>query len=99
MPRLDIKQKFSKRCYYFGILSFICFLIYKSFKGLNFLTGIPAPQSLDILIISLFAFVTILALFSAVKSWKEPQGFKKTVGLVATAFATVQLIMMVVRAL
>lgn len=91
MRRLDTDQINSGRAYFFGIIAFICILIQRSLLGVQILTETNVPNALYIIIHLLFIVVTVLAIYCAIQSLKEPTTKKKIIGLLFTALAVIQL--------
>ena len=81
MRRLDTTSTYSKRSYFFGIIAFICFLIKSGLVSLQTMTATTIPAFLFWTVTFLYFLTGAFTIYNSVKGLKEPNTFKKLVGL------------------
>lgn len=92
MRRLDTTFTYSKRAYFFGIIAFICFLIKSGLISVQRLTATIIPNTLLWAITILYLLTGLFAVFYSIKGVKEPNSFKKLIGLAIAVLFILQLI-------
>ncbi len=81
MRRLDTTSTYSKRAYFFGIITLICFFIENGLVSLQTMTATTIPRSLSWTITILYFLTGAFTIFNSIKGIKEPNTFKKLIGL------------------
>jgi len=92
MRRLDTTSTYSKRAYFFGIITFICFLIKGGLLSVQTMTESSIPDPLFWTITSLYLLVGLFTVFNSIKGIKEPTTFKKLIGLTIAILFVLQVI-------
>lgn len=92
MRRLDTTSTYSKRAYFFGIITFICFLIKGGLVSVQTMTETTIPDPLLWTITTLYLLIGLFTVFNSIKGIKEPNTFKKLIALVITALFIIQVI-------
>lgn len=82
MPKLDIENPYSRRGYYFGVLSLISFLVISLLQGVKRITDTKVPLVLFITILAVCVFCGIACVYNSIKGRKEVNSFKKIIAII-----------------